>query len=135
MAKVQKIYYKISEVSELTGVEEHKLRYWETKVKTLKPRRIEGKQRYYTKKEIEIIEKIKLLLSQGIKLEAVDSYLKGKKKKVFFLDEIDIDKIKNKNKKVREKKKTYSYPKLFNEISVQLKKIMNLIKSHYNNTY
>ncbi len=82
MAKQKKVYYKISEVSQRTGVEEYKLRYWESKIKHLKPRRFENNQRLYTDKDIKTILKIKYYLSQGVKLEALNAYLLGKRKTV-----------------------------------------------------
>ncbi len=82
MSKNKKVYYKISEVSQRTGIEEHKLRYWETKIKYLKPRRFENNQRLYTDNDIKTILKIKYYLNQGVKLEALNAYLLGKRKSV-----------------------------------------------------
>jgi len=82
MSQGKKVFYKISEVSQITSVEEHKLRYWESKIGMLKPRRIEGNQRFYTKKEIKLIQKIQFYLEKGVKLEALNSYLLGRRKNI-----------------------------------------------------
>lgn len=57
-----KLYYSISEVRELTGIEPHVLRYWESEFPTFHPRKSRTGQRSYTKKDIEMISHIKKLL-------------------------------------------------------------------------
>jgi DNA-binding transcriptional MerR regulator len=68
-------YYKISEVSKLTGVPTETIRYWE-KRGLIKPDRKFGNRRFYTyktiKKIIEIVEskeKLKIKSSKTIKEE------------------------------------------------------------------
>ncbi|HSQ58814.1 MAG TPA: MerR family transcriptional regulator [Acidobacteriota bacterium] len=57
-----KLYYSISEVSDLVGVKPHVLRYWETQFKTLKPRKGRGGARMYRKRDVEILFDIRELL-------------------------------------------------------------------------
>jgi DNA-binding transcriptional MerR regulator len=57
-----KLYYKIGEVSELTGIESHVLRYWESEFKVLRPHRAGSKQRLYRRADVETIFEIKRLL-------------------------------------------------------------------------
>ena len=57
-----KLYYSISEVSDLVGVKAHVLRYWETQFKMLKPRTGRGGARMYRKRDVEILFDIKQLL-------------------------------------------------------------------------
>jgi len=57
-----KLYFKISEVSELCGLPSHVLRFWESEFKKIRPRRTASGQRSYTRKDIETILEIKLLL-------------------------------------------------------------------------
>jgi len=59
-----KLFYKIGEVSEMTGLQSYVLRFWETEFPRLHPRKSKGNQRVYTKKEIELIFRIKGLLYQ-----------------------------------------------------------------------
>ena len=59
---IKKLYYSIREVSELTGVESHVLRFWEKEFSQLKPRRGRSGNRTYTERNIKIILAIKDLL-------------------------------------------------------------------------
>ena len=58
---IKKLYYSIREVSELTGVESHVLRFWEKEFSQLNPRRRSG-NRAYTERNIKVILAIKDLL-------------------------------------------------------------------------
>ena len=62
MTKIGKVYYSISEVAELTGLEPHVLRYWETEFPTLRPLKNRGGNRAYREKEIKLLFFIKRLL-------------------------------------------------------------------------
>ena len=57
-----KLYYSISEVSDLLGVKAHVLRFWETQFKMLRPKKARGGARRYKKRDIEILFDIKQLL-------------------------------------------------------------------------
>jgi DNA-binding transcriptional MerR regulator len=57
-----KLYYSITEVSELTNVKPHVLRYWETEFKALKPKKNRAGNRTYRAGDIKIIQTIKQLL-------------------------------------------------------------------------
>lgn len=58
----EKLYFKIGEVSQFTGVEPHVLRYWESEFKIVTPIRTNSKQRLYRRKDLELILEIKKLL-------------------------------------------------------------------------
>ena len=58
----EKLYYKIGEVSQITGVEPYVLRYWESEFKIVTPMRTNSKQRLYRKRDLELILEIKKLL-------------------------------------------------------------------------
>jgi DNA-binding transcriptional MerR regulator len=58
----EKLYYKIGEVSGITGIEPYVLRYWESEFKIVSPSRTSSKQRLYRKKDVELILEIKKLL-------------------------------------------------------------------------
>jgi DNA-binding transcriptional MerR regulator len=55
-------YFSIKQVSELTSVEPHVIRYWETRFGSLRPDRRDSGQRKFTHKEIDAIMRIKQLL-------------------------------------------------------------------------
>jgi len=56
-----KLYFKIGEVSRLTGVEPYVLRYWESEFDEIQPVKFHN-QRRYRKKDIELILEIRRLL-------------------------------------------------------------------------
>jgi DNA-binding transcriptional MerR regulator len=56
-----KAYYTIGEVSRITGVNTHVLRYWETQGKLLKPSRRRSRHRLYRPADIQLILEIKRL--------------------------------------------------------------------------
>ena len=57
-----KLYYRIGEVSALTGVPSYVLRFWEGEFPTIKPRRTESGQRLYRPEDVERIRLIQDLL-------------------------------------------------------------------------
>jgi DNA-binding transcriptional MerR regulator len=57
-----RLYYSISEVSDLVGVKPHVLRYWETQFKMLRPKKGRGGARMYRKRDVETLFEIKQLL-------------------------------------------------------------------------
>jgi DNA-binding transcriptional MerR regulator len=61
---IKKLYYSISEVSKITGLEQYVLRYWETEFEQLKPAKNRAGNRIYTNREIKLILFIKKLLRE-----------------------------------------------------------------------
>ena len=59
---IKKLYYSISEVSTITGLEQYVLRYWESEFTQLKPAKNRAGNRIYTNKDIKLILYIKKLL-------------------------------------------------------------------------
>jgi len=57
-----KLYYRIGEVSRLTGVKPYVLRYWESEFRWMAPQKSRSKQRLYRRRDIEMILLIKKLL-------------------------------------------------------------------------
>jgi len=57
----RKAFYSIGEVSRITGVNTHVLRYWETQGKLLKPTRRGSRHRLYRPADIQLILEIKRL--------------------------------------------------------------------------
>jgi DNA-binding transcriptional MerR regulator len=58
---LSKLFYKIGEVAEMTGLEPYVLRYWEGEF-NLKLTKSKNNQRLYQKKDIDQIHRIKALL-------------------------------------------------------------------------
>jgi len=59
---IKKLYYSISEVSEMTSLKPYVLRYWETEFPQLRPSKNRAGNRIYRANDIKIIERIKKLL-------------------------------------------------------------------------
>ena len=57
-----KLYFKIGEVSAITGLPAYVLRFWETEFRRVQPKRTPSGQRLYRKKDVELILLIKFLL-------------------------------------------------------------------------
>lgn len=61
---MKKLYYSIGEVSEITEIEPHILRYWETRFDSLKPAKNRSGKRMYTDNDIETIIRLKGLIRE-----------------------------------------------------------------------
>ena len=59
---IKKLYYSISEVSEITGLKQYVLRYWETEFSQLKPGKNRAGNRIYRSHDVDTIMEIKSLL-------------------------------------------------------------------------
>ena len=58
----EKLFFKIGEVCDLTGVQAHVLRYWESEFPMLAPQKNRAGQRTYRKRDVEMVLRIKELL-------------------------------------------------------------------------
>lgn len=54
--------YSIGEIADLLGVKAHVLRYWETEIPLLAPRKSMSGRRVYTERELELLLRLKQLL-------------------------------------------------------------------------
>ncbi len=78
-----KLFYRIGEVSRLTGLEPHVLRYWESEFPQLKPDKGMSGQRLYKKKDVDHVLRIKrLLYNEGYTISGARRKLKGKEEEV-----------------------------------------------------
>lgn len=86
----ERLYYRIGEVSRITGIKPHVLRYWESEFKVIKPHKGGSLQRLYRRKDLDLILKIKKLLYE-------DGFtIAGAKKKIR-----DVEKVENRQMKLR----------------------------------
>ena len=75
---IDKLYYKIGDASELTGVPISTLRFWESQFAILSPRRNKAGTRFYTPSDIEHIRMIRYMLhDKGMRIEAAQEALKS----------------------------------------------------------
>ena len=86
----ERLYYRIGEVSRITGLKPHVLRYWESEFKVIKPHKGGSLQRLYRRKDLDLILKIKkLLYEEGFTIA-------GAKKKIR-----DLEKLENRQMKLK----------------------------------
>lgn len=64
MEKSPEAYKTISEAAEELGVEQHVLRFWETKFTQIKPLKRRGGRRFYRPEDMEVLHRIRALLKQ-----------------------------------------------------------------------
>ena len=62
---IKKLYYSIGEVSQITSLEQHVLRYWETEFPELNPQKNRAGRRIYTRADIDFINRIRTLAQRG----------------------------------------------------------------------
>lgn len=74
-------YYLIKEAAAMVGVESHVLRYWEEELK-MDIHRNEMGHRYYTKKDIEVLSKVRDLKEKGLQLKAIRNYLEMRREQL-----------------------------------------------------
>jgi DNA-binding transcriptional MerR regulator len=97
-----KLYYSISEVCRMTGLEPHVLRYWETEFAQMRPRKNRAGNRAYRQREIQYIQYIRHLLHE-------EKYtLQGAKKK---LAETSFDEVSGQTSLLRASPAEASPPK------------------------
>ena len=116
-------YKTIGEVASILGLinkktgflQTHTIRYWETRFKQIKPKIMAGKRRYYSDKDIKIINHIKFLLKEkGLTIKGV--------KKILENDGSDsLDVISNLGVYKHDKKTVL-------QIKNKVKKISNIVK-------
>ena len=74
---IKKLYYSISEVSEITALKQYVLRYWETEFSQLKPNKNNAGNRIYRSHDIDTILGIKsLLYDRKFTIKGAQQYLK-----------------------------------------------------------
>lgn len=79
----EKKYFKIQEVSEMIGVSQSTLRFWEKEFNQLNPIRSKSNIRYYSPGDIELLRIIYYLVkTRGLKIEAAKQQLAVNKKNI-----------------------------------------------------
>jgi DNA-binding transcriptional MerR regulator len=74
-----KLYYSISEVSEMTGVKPHVLRYWESEFPDLRPKKNRAGNRSYRDKDIKMVSTIRdLLYKHGYTIQGARNQLRDR---------------------------------------------------------
>jgi DNA-binding transcriptional MerR regulator len=115
----ERLYYRIGEVSRITGIKPHVLRYWESEFKVIKPHKGGSLQRLYRRKDLDLILRIrKLLYEEGFTIS-------GAKKKIK-----DLERAENNRVKLRlvEKRPSTKDQELLMAVQEELKGIRRLLE-------
>ena len=74
---IKKLYYSIGEVSEITGLKQYVLRYWETEFSQLRPSKNRAGNRTYKSPDLDLISEIQTLLyKRKFTIKGARQYLK-----------------------------------------------------------
>ena len=74
-----KLFFRIGEVSRITGLEPYVLRYWETEFPHLRPESSKSGHRLYTQKDLDNILHVKqLLYKDGFTISGAKKKLRGR---------------------------------------------------------
>lgn len=94
---IKKLYYSISEVSEITNLKQYVLRYWETEFSQLRPSKNKAGNRIYRSLDIDTILQIKsLLYNRKFTIKGAQQHLKQPKKNIkISIDQQKVVKMSN----------------------------------------
>lgn len=93
-----KLYYSISEVSRLTDLKQHVLRYWETEFAALRPKKNRAGNRAYRIKDIKLIFLIKhLLYNEKYTIEGARERLKKSEDNLSDQLELSFEELRTKD--------------------------------------
>lgn len=79
LEKSPEAFKTISEAADELGVEQHVLRFWETKFTQIKPLKRRGGRRYYRPEDMEVLHRIRhLLYKQGFTIKGAKKAMQAK---------------------------------------------------------
>ncbi len=85
--KAQGAFRTISEVADKLDVQQHVLRFWETKFSQVRPLKRGGGRRYYRPEDVALLQRIHhLLYTEGYTIKGVQKLLKGQGKQQIIAD-------------------------------------------------
>jgi DNA-binding transcriptional MerR regulator len=77
---MEKLFYKIGEVSKIAGLASYVLRFWESEFSSLRPKKNAGGQRIYSKTDLDLVLEIKRLLhKEGWTISGAKKFLQTRK--------------------------------------------------------
>ncbi len=102
----EKLYYSISEVSELLELNASTIRFWEKEFQELQPKKTQKGNRQYTKKDIALLQRINILVKQqGYTIQGAKDQLKLRDPKIISEEMEVVDRLKRIRQKLIELKK------------------------------
>ena len=96
---LKKTYYSISEVSKILNIQEHTIRFWDSKLSDLSKRDNKGKTRFFNLKQIDRLSKLRDILKKNDSITLANEILsrsnnKKSSIKTNNIDDLDGDSIK-----------------------------------------
>ena len=79
---LKKTYYSISEVSKMLNIQEHTIRFWDSKIHDLSKRDNKGKTRFFNSKQIEKLSKLNEILKKNDSISLANAILSKKNIKI-----------------------------------------------------
>ena len=116
---LKKTYYSISEVSKMLNIQEHTIRFWDSKLHNLSKRDNKGKTRFFNLKQIEKLSKLNDILKKNGSITLAYEIISKNNNKNSSLNNNNIDNAKGDSLKFRQ-----NIDKIKN-ISKNLKSLLN----------
>ena len=116
---LKKTYYSISEVSKMLNIQEHTIRFWDSKLPDLSKRENKGKTRFFNLKQIEKISKLNDILKKNDSITLAYEILSKNNNKNSSININNVNDLKSDSIKYRK-----NIDKI-NNISKSLKNLLN----------
>ena len=115
----KKTYYSISEVSKILNIQEHTIRFWDSKIPDLSKRKNKGKTRFFNLKQIEKLSELNNILKKNDSITLAYEILsrnnnKSSSIKTNNIDNLNDDSIKSRQNTVKIKNISKKLKSLFN---------------------
>ena len=114
----KKTYYSISEVSKMLNIQEHTIRFWDSKIPDLSKRDKKGKTRFFNLKQIEKLSNLNEILKKKDSITLAYEILSKKNNINLSINSNKIDNLKGDSPK---------YKQNINRIKNISKKLKNLL--------
>ena len=114
----KKTYYSISEVSKMLNIQEHTIRFWDSKIPDLSKRDKKGKTRFFNLKQIEKLSNLNDILKKKDSITLAYEILSKKNNINLSINNNKIDNLKGDSLK---------YQQNINKIKNISKKLKNLL--------
>ena len=99
---LKKTYYSISEVSKMLNIQEHTIRFWDSKLQNFSKRDYKGKTRFFNIKQIEKLSKLNDILKKNDSINLAYEILSKKNNKNSLINTNNIDNLNDDSIKFRQ---------------------------------
>jgi DNA-binding transcriptional MerR regulator len=134
--KADSAFRTISEVADVLDVQQHVLRFWETKFSQVRPLKRGGGRRYYRPEDVELLKRIHhLLYTEGYTIKGVQKLLKEQGKKAVIEAGVPANAVENADEAAKVEAQTVSAGLSSNQRSLlestlsELKSLRTLVTS------